>query len=148
VSLVWLLGHVANKAHLESLRGSKITKASDEILSLLHEIKSSQANFQEECRDRQSGGSPMLTKKSFQEDVAYLRIDKERNKFLDWLGQGSHAEHEEANECRDNESGDWLIGSQEFREWINQESSSFFWLNGIRMRPRSHPSKPNANFQT
>lgn len=60
-------------------------------------------------------------------------IEKHREKLVDWLGPVTDSEHEDLCKRRDAESANWILDKPEYGLWLTSESSSFLWLNGIRM---------------
>lgn len=59
--------------------------------------------------------------------------EAERRELLEWVSKiqyGLH--HEEIEDRRSLETGDWLFEHKVFRTWMNSPSSSVLWLQGSR----------------
>ncbi|CAG8890998.1 unnamed protein product [Penicillium egyptiacum] len=57
--------------------------------------------------------------------------DQERRDLLEWVSDiqyGRH--HDEIEERREPDTGDWLVQDERFREWMDSPSSSTLWLQG------------------
>ncbi|KAJ5963671.1 Aldehyde dehydrogenase C-terminal [Penicillium vulpinum] len=57
--------------------------------------------------------------------------DKERRDLLEWVSDihyGRH--HDEIEERREPDTGDWVVQDGRFREWMDSPSSSTLWLQG------------------
>lgn len=67
------------------------------------------------------------------EQVLQWASEQQRRDLLQWISTiqyGRH--HDEIEERRRPDTGDWLIKHEKFREWIDSPSSSVLWLQGSR----------------
>ncbi|KAI9709714.1 MAG: hypothetical protein M1820_003116 [Bogoriella megaspora] len=93
------------------LRAAETEKLAHDILTSLGQIRAGQDRLSNQLQIKEQ--------------------NKKKSKLLDWLGQTTEAEHQDASICRDTQSGTWLLERVEFNTWLTAPGSSFLWLDGI-----------------
>lgn len=59
--------------------------------------------------------------------------EQERRSLLEWISTVQYGRHhDEIEERRRQDTGNWLIENEKFREWMDSPSSSALWLQGSR----------------
>jgi hypothetical protein len=60
-------------------------------------------------------------------------IEKKRAKFLDWISDIPFPEHHlDIRQDRLQNSGQWLMQKEAYKNWRNDTFGSILWLHGIR----------------
>lgn len=59
--------------------------------------------------------------------------DRERRELLEWVSNFQYGRHhDEIEERREPNTGDWLVQDKRFCDWMNSPSDSTLWLQGSR----------------
>ncbi|KAE8549969.1 hypothetical protein EYB25_008494 [Talaromyces marneffei] len=60
-----------------------------------------------------------------------LKAQKERRDFLDWICKHDvETLHDEIDNKRHKDTGSWLLETDSFKSWVNQNKENILWLNG------------------
>jgi hypothetical protein len=83
------------------------------------------------------GGSDMNVKSQLirRTDISAVLRDVEkdkRRKILNWLSTGSNTRHEELKKCTVKNSGQWFLGTEEYKGWVDGTKPSCLLCHGIR----------------